>query len=519
MAKKTVSTIPTGIQRPPVVALLGHVDHGKTTLLDAIRKTQVQLGEEGGITQHISWSLVNHKGKDITFIDTPGHKSFSIMREVGGKIADIALLIVAADDGVQQQTVEAIDILKASGCEMIVVITKIDTEGAKPDKVRQQLSEHEILVEGWGGKVPVLEVSAKEGKGIEELLETITLVADLKELKQDDSEYGLGVVLDSWVDESLGKCIDVIVVKGQFNRKDAICTEVGVNTVGLMFNEQKKMQNTVTEGYGVRITGLKDIHETTSLVFCANSEKEIEAAKKYYENYVFRGCEVTCDIDATQKKTETLEDLFGEDTRIKLNLVLKADTQGVLDAVVREIKNLAEENSEICINIIQSGIGAVSLNDVEMAFSSKGSDVLAFNTKVDKLAVHKAKELGVEIKTYTLIYSLLDDLKKMVDTALKPEQSKEKTGVVKIKQVFTLSNKSIVAGGTVTEGKITRGSVCDIVRGGEVIFTTSVKSIRMYKDIVDSVSKGSECGIVFADNLDVQEGDEVVCVKVTKTVK
>lgn len=495
------------------MAVLGHVDHGKTTLLDSIRKTSIWETEEGGVTQHISWSVVTKETKDITFIDTPGHEAFSIMREVGGKIADIALLIIASDDGVQPQTKEAIQILKNAGTEIIVVITKMDLPGADPQKIRQQLSENQIFVEGWGGNTPIVEISAKTGKGIDELLEMILLVAELKQLKSDNSGNTLGIVLDNWVDSSRGKCADLIIVRGCLNKGDYISTGGEVERVGILFDNHGKQVDMVNEGYGVRLMSLKNIHETGKLVYISKEQKNIPNVIKYFNDYAYEGCVLTCGIRKDEKKIENIEDLFITNDKKIIEFFVKADTQAVLDAIVSEIKQTSYEFDEIRTMVMSNGVGNIVSRDVELAFSSNIKQIFGFNVKVDNIAQKKAKELGIEIKVYKIIYDIILDIKEVLKSVSKPLEQEEVIGRATVKQVFTLSDNSVIAGCIVIEGKLIKGTKIKVIRAGQEININKIDSLRMLKDKVNSVNQGSECGVGLSDKFEIKEGDEIINIK------
>ncbi|HOU75779.1 MAG TPA: translation initiation factor IF-2 [Candidatus Dojkabacteria bacterium] len=500
---------------------MGHVDHGKTTILDKLRETSVWSTEVAGITQHISWSLFNYKGKDITFIDTPGHQAFQIMRQIGGKIADIVLLIIAADDGLQPQTVEAINIIKDHNVDFIVVVNKIDLPGANPDRIKQQLSEYEILVEGWGGNVPIVEVSGKTGQGLDTLMETIAVLAEMKELKYSNEDYGVGVVLDSWVSKSLGKCIDLLVIKGTIKRGFSIkgSDKKEIDRIGVIFDNQSKMVKEVGEGYGARIIGLENSPETGSIIVGVENPKDIEKTSTIINELPYKKCQLTCliDNDEAQGPLESFEQLFTEDNRIVIPLIVKADTQGVLDAIFFEIKKLGKEYPDVNISIIHSGVGPILMRDLDIARTANDIKIIAFNTNTEPQTQKKAKELGLTIKQYDLIYTMIEDLQKYITKTIQPEFVKESLGKATVKQVFVLSDGSIVAGSIVTEGKITKGNDLDIMRGEEVISTTKVDSLRIMKEKVTTVSKGSECGIAITEKVDIKEGDIISAFKVIKS--
>jgi len=500
------------IWRPPVVGLLGHVDHGKTTLLDAIRNTAIQSSEAGGITQHISWSSISWKGKDISFIDTPGHQSFTIMREVGGKIADIVLLVVSADAGVQPQTKEAIEIIKEAKTDLIVVVTKIDTLGANVEKVKKELSENDVLVEGWGGEVPIVEVSATEKTGIDELMDMIILVSEMKELKYHDCKYGLGVILDTWVDRSKGKCSDVMILNGKLSKRQFIKSKVGIDRASVLLDGNGNQVTEVLEGYGVRIICMKHQHLTGSIIYISDNEKTLDLAEQAYKDYGYKGCEVTCVLKEEEREIETIDDLFAELVEMTvLNYVVKTDTQGVLDAILREIQKLTDDRDDVKICIVGAGVGNVGISDLDVARVTEGTKVLAFNVHSGPTVTKKAKELNVEIVKFEIIYKLLEEIINEIDEVTQEVETMKETGRAKVKQIFALSNGSVVAGSQVTSGTIKSSCKVKIMRDGEKVIDSNVTTIRVFKDKVNSVKKGQECGIVLEGNeIDIKEGDEIV---------
>jgi translation initiation factor IF-2 len=496
------------IVRPPIVGVLGHVDHGKTTLLDALRDTSIQSREAGGITQNISWSILEHEGEEITLIDTPGHQAFSVMREVGGTIADVVLLIVAADEGVQPQTKEAINIVNETGSELIVVITKMDKEGANPDKVKTELAENEVMVEGWGGQVPVVETSATEREGLDDLLEMINLVAEMKELKVMDTDFGLGIILDSWKDKSRGNCIDVIITRGNFKRKYSIESEAGVDRASVVQDSHGQTVDEVQEGYGVRMTALDHKHITGSLIYCAPEENQLKEAKKLFKNIEYVEREITSNISEEEQEVESLEDLFAKDDREVFNLIIKSDTQGSLDALIKEIESVKEKyGEEVNIKILSSGIGDIKINDVEQVLGTDNSLIVGFNVEVNRSAINKAKSLNVEPFTSNVIYDLVEKIDEEVEKLVKPKKAKKILGQAKVKQVFELSNGSIVGGSIVASGKIQKGAKCEVIRNKKIVARSKISSLKIQKKSVDEVPSNTECGIGLQDKVDLKDGD------------
>lgn len=443
------------------------------------------------------------------------------MRQIGGKIADIVLLIIAADDGIQPQTIEAINIIKEHNVDFIVVINKIDLPGANPDKIKQQLSEHEILVEGWGGNVPIVEVSGKTGQGLDTLMETISVLAEMKELKASSENYGVGVVLDSWVDKSLGKCIDLLVVKGSFRRGLTLNSGDTKDTdrVGVMFDSQNKAVKEVSEGYGARVIGLENSPETGSILVGVENPKEIVKASQIINELPYKKCQLTCLVDTSTEEVEleSFEQMFVEDNRQVIPLIIKADTQGVLDAIFHEISKLEKEYPDVKISVIHSGVGPILMRDLDIARTAADVKIIAFNTKAEGQAQKKAKELGLTIKQYDLIYTMIDELQKYIIKTIQPEFVKEVVGKATVKQVFVLSDGSIVAGSIVTEGKLTKGNEIEIIRDDESILQTKIDGLRIMKDKVTTVSKGKECGIAIAEKIEIKEGDTISAFKIVKS--
>jgi translation initiation factor IF-2 len=487
--------------RPAVVTIMGHVDHGKTKLLDAIRKTNVVAEEVGGITQHIGAYQVEVHGQRITFIDTPGHEAFTAMRARGAKATDIAVLVVAADDGVMPQTIEAMDHAKAAGVPVVVAINKIDLPDANPERIKQQLSEHSLLIEEWGGDVICVPVSAKTQQGLPELLENILLLAEVQELKANPHRAAAGVVIEAELDSSRGPMATVLVQTGTLRVGDVAVAGETWGRVKAMFDEwghrrktagpatpAKVMGLTVVPQGGDLFTVLKDEHVARAIV--EEREREREAA-------ALRPTQVV-----------TLETFYGEvkagKTR-ELNIVLKTDVQGTLDAARNALERLSEET--VKVNIIHAATGNVNESDVMLALASKGI-VVGFNTRPEPGARRLAEGEGVDIRYYEIIYELADDVTKAVKGLLEPVYVEVVEGHAEVRQVFKVRSGK-VAGCHVRDGQITRAASARVLRGEEVLHTSRVSSLRRFQEDARDVQAGYECGIGVEGFTDYQEGDVI----------
>lgn len=479
--------------RPPIITILGHVDHGKTSLLDYIRKTNVQGKEEGGITQHIGAYQIDYKGNKITFIDTPGHAAFNKMRQRGSQITDIVILVIAANDGVKPQTIESIRYIKESKVPFLVVINKIDVEGIRLDDVKSQLAEHEVIVQDFGGDVEVVEVSAKTGKGVDKLLETISLLAELQELKADALAPLEAVVVESSRDPRKGSLASVIVQQGTLSVRQDIFIDEIKGRIKLLSDENGLPLKEVLPGSPAEIVGLKDAPEVGSIVK--------EQGKEYAEKELVE--EETVAEEVNEWADFDVEGAFGE--KIKMNLIVKADVKGTLEAIEQNI----DPDS---VNLISSGVGPVTEGELEMAETSNAL-VIAFNLKVPRRIKNFAKSLGVKVKEYGIIYHLIEDLQKQMLKILEPTIDEIVTGEAEILQIFEMRGDKI-AGIKVKTGEIKRSDLLHIKRGDEIIFNPVISGMKHGKDEIIIIKTKNEGGLTFKNKkLDFQVGDIVVAYK------
>jgi translation initiation factor IF-2 len=486
--------------RPPVVTVMGHVDHGKTLLLDAIRKTDVVSGEMGGITQHIGAYQVIFRGKPITFIDTPGHESFTAMRARGAQITDVAVLVVAADDGVMPQTVEALDHALEAEVPVIVAVNKIDKQDADPGRVRQQLSEKGLIPEEWGGETVFADVSAKAGTNIDHLLEMILLIAELQELKANPNTSASGTVIEAKLDKARGNVATVLVQRGTARIGDVVVVGTAWGKIRAMFDDKGEGVDTTTPAYPVEILGL------SSLPMAGDEFRVVEDEKKARQ---------LADRRRMQKKVEeqggprhvSLENLFDrikEGELKELKVVLKADTQGSLEAVMDSLAKLSTE--EVKLHVIHSGVGGITETDIMLA-SASDAIVLGFTVRPDSKAARAAELEEVEIRTYQVIYKLTEDMAAARVGMLAPVFEEEVTGRLEVRQTFRVPGSGMVAGSYVLEGEIKRNSRVRVLRDGVVVHDGKVGSLRRFKEDVKSVSAGFECGVGVEDFNDIKEGD------------
>ena len=487
------------IERPPVVTVMGHVDHGKTTLLDTIRKTDVAAKEKGGITQHIgAYKIKLENGKEITFLDTPGHEAFTTLRARGSKVADIAVLVVAADDGVKPQTVEAINHAKSANVPIIVAINKIDKPGADPERVKRELAQYNLIPEEWGGDTIMVPVSAKTGKNIEELLENILLVAEILELKANPNKLAIGTVIESKLDPKKGAVATVLIVNGTLKRGDYFVAGYTWGKVRAMFDERGKSVNEAGPGTPVEILGFNEVPKAGDKFIVKSSEREARQL-------------------AEQRKQKMEEELLAKRRRLHLenlqdakeiNIILKADVQGSLEAIMKSIEEIDEKFENVNINIIHSGIGAITESDVMLAAASNGI-VIGFNVRPDAAARRAAEEEEVDIKIYGVIYDLIEDLEKALKGLLEPKKREELLGICEVKRIFRIKGVGTVAGCIVTEGVIRRNSKARLVRDGVVIYDGEIVSLKRFKEDVKEVAKGYECGLMLKDFNDIKPGDQI----------
>lgn len=488
------------VTRPPVVCVMGHVDHGKTSILDAIRHTEVTSTEAGGITQAIGAYQVDVNGQKITFLDTPGHAAFTAMRARGAMATDIAVLVVAADDGIMPQTVEAINHAKAAGVEIIVAINKMDKEGANPDKVMQQLTEHELVPEEWGGDVICVPVSAKTKMGIDKLLETILLVAEMAELKANPDRQAKGVVIEAKLDKGRGPVATLLVQNGTLNAGDILVAGTAVGKIRAMTDCHGKPIEKAGPSVPVEIMGL-DSAPMSGDEFNAVSDEKL--ARALVEQRKAQAKEE--EFKLFQKVTlDTLFDTISEGEMKELNIIVKADVQGSVEAVKQSLLKI--ENDEVNVKIVHGAVGAVSESDVMLAEASKAI-IVAFNTGVDQIAADNAKRDGIEIKQYDIIYDAIEDIERAMRGMRAPKYRDVETGEVEVREVYKISSAGTIAGSLVTSGTIKRDGKVRVIRNGKQIADVKLANLKRFKDEVKEVSSGYECGISLDGWDDIQAGD------------
>jgi translation initiation factor IF-2 len=490
------------IDRPPVVTIMGHVDHGKTSLLDAIRETEVVAGEAGGITQHIGAYQVKHAGKEITFLDTPGHEAFTAMRARGAKVTDLAVIVVAADDGVKPQTEEAIDHAKAAEVPIIVAVNKIDKEGAQPERVRTEMTQHGLQPSEWGGEIEFVDVSAKTHQGLDSLLDTIQVVTDLEELKANSDTEASGTVIESKLDPGRGPVVTVLIQRGTLRVGDALVAGAHFGRVRAMHDFTSNKLKRATPGQPVEVLGFDGVPEAGELVRVVENERRARQLAGERANRL-----KTEALARRSGRKVSLEDVFKlaqEGTVKELGLVVKADVAGSLEAIEDEIAKLPQQ--EVKVNIIHRGVGGINESDVMLAAASEGV-ILAFNVRPVGDARQIADREGVEIRSYAVIYRAIEELRAAMQGMLAPEEVETPLGQAEVRQLFKASRIGTIAGSFITEGKVTRGSRVRVVREGTVIIDTTIDSLRRFNDDVREVASGFECGIVLTNFQDLREGD------------
>ncbi len=486
------------VERPPVVTIMGHVDHGKTSLLDAVRSTEVAAGEAGGITQHIGAYQVHHNDKTVTFLDTPGHQAFTAMRARGGKVADIAVIVVAADDGVMPQTQEAIDHAKAADVPMLVAINKVDKEGAQPDRVRTEMSTRGLQPVQWGGDTEFVDVSAKTKQGLDDLLETILVMAEVEELRANPDTDASGTVIESKLDPGRGAVVTVLIQRGRLGIGDALVAGAHWGRVRAMNDFLGSRVKQAEPGEPVEILGFDSVPEAGETVRVVENDRKARQLAGEKANRL-----KTERIARQSGRKISLEQIFAAGLQ-ELNLVLKADVAGSLEAIEDEIAKLPQD--EVSVNVIHRGVGGVNESDVMLAAASDAV-VLAFNVRPVGDARAVADREAVEIRSYAVIYRAMDELRLAIQGMLEPEEVEDIVGQVEIRQTFRASRVGTIAGSYVTEGRITRGAKVRLVRDGTVVHTGEIASLRRFNDDVREVTTGFECGIVLRDFADVKEGD------------
>jgi translation initiation factor IF-2 len=490
------------IERPPVVTIMGHVDHGKTSLLDAIRETEVAAGEAGGITQHIGAYQVRHAGKEITFLDTPGHEAFTAMRARGASVTDLAVIVVAADDGVKPQTEEAIDHAKAAEVPIVVAVNKIDKEGAQPERVRTEMTQHGLQPSDWGGETEFVDVSAKTHQGLDSLLDTIQIVTDLEELKANAGAEASGAVIESKLDPGRGPVVTVLIQRGTLRVGDALVAGAHFGRVRAMHDFNGAKMKRAAPGEPVEVLGFDGVPEAGEHVRVVENERRARQLAGERANRL-----KTEALARRSGRKVSLEDVFKlaqEGTVQELALVVKADVAGSLEALEDEIAKLPQD--EVAVNIVHRGVGGINESDVMLAAASEGV-ILGFNVRPVGDARAVAEREGVEIRSYSVIYRAIEELRAAMQGMLAPEEVETPLGQAEVRQLFKASRIGTIAGCQVTEGKITRGSRVRVVREGTVIYDTTIESLRRFNDDVKEVASGFECGIVLANFQDVKEGD------------
>ena len=488
------------VERPPVVVVMGHVDHGKTSILDAIRKTHVTAGEAGGITQHIGAYQVVAGGKTITFLDTPGHEAFTSMRARGANMTDIAVLVVAADDGIMPQTVESINHAKAAQVSVIVAINKMDKPTANPERVMEQLTQYELVPEQWGGDVICVPVSALTGQGIPDLLENINLVAEVRELKANPNRRAKGAVVEARLDKGQGPVATILVQNGTLHKGDCIIAGTAVGRVRTMKNDKGQFIETAGPSTPVEITGLTEVPAAGDLFDAVADEKLArELADK-------RAAEAKERQFSTYQKV-TLDNLFSqiaEGERKELDIIVKADVQGSAEAVKQSLEKIS--NDEVRVKVIHTGVGAVNKSDVMLANAS-GSIIIGFNVRPDPVAKEEAAQAEVEMRMYRVIYDAINDVTDAMKGMLAPKHREVELGRAEVRNVFKISSAGTIAGCYVQDGKVSRNAKIRVVRDGIVIAEDEIDSLRRFKDDVKEVAAGYECGIGLDKFSDIKEGD------------
>ena len=486
--------------RCPVVVVMGHVDHGKTSILDRIRNAHVAAGEAGGITQHIGAYQVNVNGQDITFLDTPGHEAFTSMRARGANITDIAILVVAADDGIMPQTVESINHAKAAGVSIIVAINKMDKEGANPDRIKEELTKYDLVCEDWGGDVICVPVSAKTGEGIDELLENVLLVAEVKELKANPDRLAKGTVIEARLDKGRGPIATLLVQNGTLRQGDIIIAGTAVGRVRVMTNHKGRTVKAAGPSVPVEITGLAEVPSAGDIFNAVEDERlarELVEQRKHEQKQE--------QFNAYRKVT--LDNLFSQiaEGEIKeLPIVVKADVQGSVEAVKQSLEKLS--NNEVRVRVIHGAVGAVKESDVMLA-SASNAIIVGFNVRPDPVAAENAARDGVDIRLYRIIYDAIEEISTAMKGMLAPKYRDVEQGRVEVRQVYKISNVGMVAGSYVLSGKVTRGSKVRVVRDGIIIADDEIAGLKRFKDDAKEVAEGYECGISLEKFSDVKEGD------------
>ncbi len=488
--------------RPPVVTIMGHVDHGKTSLLDAIRQTEVVKGEAGGITQHIGAYQVHHNGKLVTFLDTPGHEAFTAMRARGARVTDIAVIVVAADDGVKPQTDEAIDHAKAADVPIVVAVNKIDKEGADPTRVRTEMTTRGLQPAEWGGETEFVDVSAKTRVGLEDLLDTLQVVAELEDLKANASAPASGVVVESKLDPGRGPVVTVLIQRGTLRVGDALVAGANWGRVRALNDFTGDRVKEAVPGDPIEVLGFDGVPEAGEYVRAVENDRRARQIAHEREQRLKQEQHAR-----RSGRKRSLEDVFKEiqaGELKELNLLVKADVAGSAEALQDEIAKLPQD--EVSVNIIRSGVGGINESDVMLAAASDAI-IIGFNVRPVGDARAVAEREGVEVRNYSVIYKVLDELRAAMEGMLEPDEVEDSVGTVEIRQIFRASKIGVIAGSYVTDGKITRGARTRLVRDGTIVYDGEIASLRRLSDDVREVAAGFECGIVLRNFQDIKEGD------------
>lgn len=507
---------PGAKKRPPVVVIMGHVDHGKTTLLDKILETNVTAGESGGITQHFSAYQVKKKGEIITFLDTPGHEAFHSMRERGAYITDLAVIVIAADDGVKPQTKEAVKFAKDAGVPILVAINKTDKPEKNIEKVKKELSEIDLVPEDWGGKTVCINISAKNGEGIDELLDMIILASDMEEIKANPNSPAEGFVIESHLDPKIGPVATVLVQNGTLINGDYISVGYNWGRIKRMEDFTGKKINKATPSMPVTIIGLKDVPKAGS--FLISETNRLMAEKRAAK---FNNIENERSSEDKILSTAKIKELVKSHQMKKFNIILKADVKGSLEAIIQILESI--KSDEVAIQILKMGVGNITETDIKMAHSS-GAKIIGFNVNVDLSVKKFAEKEKVDIKIYKVIYELISDIKKDLSNILEPEIVRTDLGTLKVIAIFKSGKKSakvidMIVGAKVESGKIEKGSLLEILRNGEKIGSGATKEIQYNKKIVKEVKVGNNAGITYEGNVIIEEGDVINAYKEEKRIR
>jgi translation initiation factor IF-2 len=490
------------VPRPPVVTVMGHVDHGKTSLLDAVRETEVVAGEAGGITQHIGAYQVHHADHTITFLDTPGHEAFTAMRARGGQVADIAVVVVAADDGVMPQTVEAVDHAKAAEVPILVAVNKMDLEGADPNRVRGELAQRGLTPADWGGDTEFCDVSAKTHQNLEELLDTVVTLAEIQELRANPSVEASGTVIESRLDPGRGAVVSVLIGRGTLAVGDAIVAGEHPGRARAMHDYMGEKLKSAGPGTPVELLGFDGVPEAGDHFRVVSNEREArriagERGNRLKTEALARRAGVRVSFEDVMARAR-------EGERAELNLVVKADVAGSLEALADEIAKLPQQ--QISVNIIRDGVGGITESDVMLASASEAV-IIGFNVRPVGDARQVARREGIEVRTYSIIYRVIEELRAAMEGMLVPEEVEATTGTIEVRQTFKASRVGMIAGSMVTDGGVTRGATVRLVRDGTIVYSGRIGSLRRFKEDVREVTQGMECGIVLENYADVKDGD------------